>query len=63
LDNTYKKELVEVGSQKDMGKAPQCSWSPIPPLQLRGEPVQDLTTNSGFVSFGTFCVILSVYKT
>uniref|UniRef100_A0A0D3C3W9 Arp2/3 complex 34 kDa subunit n=1 Tax=Brassica oleracea var. oleracea TaxID=109376 RepID=A0A0D3C3W9_BRAOL len=34
-----------------MGKAPQCSWSPVPPFQLRREPVQDLTTNSGFVSF------------
>ncbi|CAG7907787.1 unnamed protein product, partial [Brassica rapa] len=32
-------------------KAPQYSWSPVPPFQLRGEPVQDLTTNSGFVSF------------
>ncbi|WZY90297.1 hypothetical protein YC2023_047032 [Brassica napus] len=44
-------ELVEVGSQKEKGKAPQYSWSPVPPFQLRGEPVQDLTTNSGFVSF------------
>ncbi|KFK31051.1 hypothetical protein AALP_AA6G062000 [Arabis alpina] len=48
---SFFQELVEVGSQKEMGKAPQCNWSPIPPLQLRGEPVQDLTTNSGFVSF------------
>ncbi|KAG2308930.1 hypothetical protein Bca52824_028678 [Brassica carinata] len=38
-------------NQKEMGKAPQCSWSPVPAYQLRGEPVQDLTTNSGFVSF------------
>ncbi|KAG2285698.1 hypothetical protein Bca52824_045302 [Brassica carinata] len=44
-------ELVEVGSQNEMGKAPQCSWSPVPPFQLRREPVQDLTTNSGFISF------------
>ncbi|CAA0374344.1 Arp2/3 complex subunit 2/4 [Arabidopsis thaliana x Arabidopsis arenosa] len=51
IATSFFQELVEVGSQKDMGKAPQCSWSPIPPLQLRGEPVQDLTTNSGFVSF------------
>ncbi|CAF1866569.1 hypothetical protein Bca4012_033817 [Brassica carinata] len=47
----FKKELVEVGSQNEMGKAPQCSWSPVPPFQLRREPVQDLTTNSGFISF------------
>ncbi|XP_010509896.1 PREDICTED: actin-related protein 2/3 complex subunit 2B-like [Camelina sativa] len=51
IATSFFQELVEVGSQKEMVKAPQCSWSPIPPLQLRGEPVQDLTTNSGFVSF------------
>ncbi|KAH0886727.1 hypothetical protein HID58_062823, partial [Brassica napus] len=43
-------ELVEVGSQNEMGKAPQCSWSPVPPFQLRREPVQDLTTNSDITS-------------
>ncbi|XP_013634520.1 actin-related protein 2/3 complex subunit 2B-like isoform X3 [Brassica napus] len=48
---SFFQELVEVGSQKEMGKAPQCSWSPVPPFQLRGEPVHDLTTNAGFVSF------------
>ncbi|KAL0863864.1 hypothetical protein Bca101_042982 [Brassica carinata] len=48
---SFFQELVEVGSQKEMEKAPQCSWSPVPPFQLRGEPVQDLTTNAGFVSF------------
>ncbi|ESQ51932.1 hypothetical protein EUTSA_v10017931mg, partial [Eutrema salsugineum] len=36
---------------QEMEKAPRCNWSPIPPFQLRGEPVQDLTTSSGFVSF------------
>ncbi|XP_018437269.1 actin-related protein 2/3 complex subunit 2B isoform X3 [Raphanus sativus] len=48
---SFFQELVEVGSQKEIEKAPQCSWSPVPPFQLRGEPVQDLTTNAGFVSF------------
>ncbi|KAF8092551.1 hypothetical protein N665_0411s0011 [Sinapis alba] len=48
---SFFQELVEVGSQTEMGKAPQCSWSPVPPFQLRGEPVHDLTTNAGFVSF------------
>ncbi|CAH8389359.1 unnamed protein product [Eruca vesicaria subsp. sativa] len=48
---SFFQELVEVGSQKEMGKAPQCSWSPVPPFQLRGEPVHDLITNAGFVSF------------
>ncbi|CAA7025126.1 unnamed protein product [Microthlaspi erraticum] len=51
IATSFFQELVEVGNQKEMGKAPQCNWSPIPPPQLRGEPVQDLTTNSGFVSF------------
>ncbi|CAN8315910.1 unnamed protein product [Cochlearia groenlandica] len=51
IATSFFQELVEVGSQKEMGKAPQFNWSPIPPYQLRGEPVQDLTTNSGFVSF------------
>ncbi|KAJ0240149.1 Actin-related protein 2/3 complex subunit 2B [Hirschfeldia incana] len=48
---SFFQELVEVGSQNEMGKAPQCSWSPVPSFQLRGEPVHDLTTNAGFVSF------------
>ncbi|KAF3780480.1 Actin-related protein 2/3 complex subunit 2B [Nymphaea thermarum] len=34
-------------------KAPFCTWSPIPPRELRGEHIKDLTTNGGFVSFGT----------
>ncbi|XP_018480997.1 actin-related protein 2/3 complex subunit 2B isoform X2 [Raphanus sativus] len=51
IATSFFQELVEVGNQKEMGKAPQCSWSPVPPYQLRGEPVQDLTINSGFVSF------------
>ncbi|XP_052153222.1 actin-related protein 2/3 complex subunit 2B-like isoform X2 [Oryza glaberrima] len=32
-------------------RAPRCSWSPIPPPELRGEYVHHLTTNGGFVSF------------
>ncbi|KAJ9182326.1 hypothetical protein P3X46_006330 [Hevea brasiliensis] len=31
--------------------APPCTWSPIPPPELRGEPLEDLSTNGGFVSF------------
>ncbi|KAL1206163.1 Actin-related protein 2/3 complex subunit 2B [Cardamine amara subsp. amara] len=51
IATSFFQELVEVGNLKEMGNVPQCSWSPIPPPQLRGEPIQDLTTNSGFVSF------------
>ncbi|XP_031502278.1 actin-related protein 2/3 complex subunit 2B-like isoform X2 [Nymphaea colorata] len=32
-------------------KAPFCTWSPIPPRELRGEHIKDLITNGGFVSF------------
>ncbi|XP_024003829.1 actin-related protein 2/3 complex subunit 2B isoform X2 [Eutrema salsugineum] len=51
IATSFFQELVEVGNRKEMEKAPRCNWSPIPPFQLRGEPVQDLTTSSGFVSF------------
>jgi actin related protein 2/3 complex, subunit 2 len=44
-------ELQDLGNS--FKKAPKCSWSPIPPPELRGENVQHLTTNGGFVSFGT----------
>lgn len=33
-------------------EAPPCTWSPIPPPELRGEPLNELSTNAGFVSFG-----------
>ena len=44
-------ELQDVGNS--FARAPKCSWSPIPPPELRGEKVHHLTTNGGFVSFGT----------
>ncbi|PWA93673.1 actin-related protein C2B [Artemisia annua] len=45
-------ELVDVGSLGVCAKAPPCYWSPIPPPELRGEPLSDLSTNGGFLSFG-----------
>ncbi|XP_010542958.1 PREDICTED: actin-related protein 2/3 complex subunit 2B [Tarenaya hassleriana] len=51
IATSFFQELVEVGNQKEMGKAPQCNWSPIPPPELTGEPLHDLSTNAGFVSF------------
>ena len=50
--NFLVQELQDVGNS--FARAPKCSWSPIPPPELRGENVQHLTTNGGFVSFGTF---------
>ncbi|RWV91289.1 hypothetical protein BHE74_00029755, partial [Ensete ventricosum] len=45
-------ELVDVSNLEAHSKAPRCTWSPIPPPELRGEPFQYLTTNGGFVSLG-----------
>ncbi|XP_011029758.1 PREDICTED: actin-related protein 2/3 complex subunit 2B-like isoform X2 [Populus euphratica] len=44
-------ELMDLGSSEKWAKAPPCTWSPIPPPELRGEPLEDLSTNGGFVSF------------
>ncbi|XP_017608998.1 actin-related protein 2/3 complex subunit 2B isoform X2 [Gossypium arboreum] len=46
-----RQELIDVVSLKKWAKVPPCNWSPIPPLELRGEPFEDLSTNGGFVSF------------
>ena len=45
---------MDVGSSEAWAKAPPCIWSPIPPPELRGEPLEDLSTNGGFVSFGMY---------
>ncbi|XP_071690141.1 actin-related protein 2/3 complex subunit 2B isoform X1 [Rutidosis leptorrhynchoides] len=47
-------ELVDVGRSGVCPKAPSCYWSPIPPPELRGESMKDLSTNGGFVSFDIF---------
>lgn len=49
---------MDVGSSKEWAKAPPCTWSPIPPPELRGELIEDLSTNGGFVSFGILFPIL-----
>lgn len=43
---------MDIGSSEAFAKAPPCTWSPIPPPELRGELMEDLSTNGGFVSFG-----------
>ncbi|RCV34492.1 hypothetical protein SEVIR_7G172200v4 [Setaria viridis] len=50
IATSFFQELRELGSS--FARAPECSWSPIPPPELRGEYVHRLTTNGGFVSFG-----------
>lgn len=44
---------MDIGNSEPFAKAPPCTWSPIPPAELRGELIEDLSTNGGFVSFGT----------
>ncbi|CAI9118078.1 OLC1v1019594C2 [Oldenlandia corymbosa var. corymbosa] len=51
ISTAFFQELMDVGSSKAFEKAPRCTWSPIPPPELRGEPIEDLSTNGGFVSF------------
>ncbi|XP_065862997.1 actin-related protein 2/3 complex subunit 2B isoform X2 [Euphorbia lathyris] len=51
IATAFFQELVDVGNSEKWAKAPPCSWSPIPPPELRGEPLEDLSTNGGFVCF------------
>ncbi|CAI9755920.1 unnamed protein product [Fraxinus pennsylvanica] len=51
IATAFFQELVVVGSTGACAKAPHCIWSPIPPPELRGEHMEDLSTNGGFVSF------------
>ncbi|PVH35580.1 hypothetical protein PAHAL_7G216800 [Panicum hallii] len=50
IATSFFQELQDLGNS--FARAPRCSWSPIPPPELRGEHVDRLTTNGGFVSFG-----------
>ncbi|KAG2573309.1 hypothetical protein PVAP13_7KG242100 [Panicum virgatum] len=50
IATSFFQELQDLGNS--FAGAPRCSWSPIPPPELRGEHVHRLTTNGGFVSFG-----------
>ncbi|KAJ9700777.1 hypothetical protein PVL29_006205 [Vitis rotundifolia] len=51
IATAFFQELMDVGSSEAWAKAPPCTWSPIPPPELRGELFEDLSTNGGFVSF------------
>ncbi|KAI4369715.1 hypothetical protein MLD38_018129 [Melastoma candidum] len=43
--------LTDLSSSEKWSRAPACTWSPIPPPELMGESLEDLSTNGGFVSF------------
>ncbi|KAJ0793343.1 putative arp2/3 complex subunit protein [Helianthus annuus] len=51
IAKAFFQELVDVGNSGACARAPPCYWSPIPPPELRGESMKDLSTNGGFVSF------------
>ncbi|XP_061360828.1 actin-related protein 2/3 complex subunit 2B [Gastrolobium bilobum] len=51
IATAFFQELVDVGSSDKWAKAPPCTWSAIPPPELRGEAFEDLSTNGGFFSF------------
>ncbi|CAL0328423.1 unnamed protein product [Lupinus luteus] len=51
IATTFFQELMDVGSSDKWAKAPSCNWSAIPPPELRGETLEDLSTNGGFVTF------------
>ncbi|XP_055813754.1 actin-related protein 2/3 complex subunit 2B isoform X2 [Solanum dulcamara] len=51
IATAFFQELMDVTNTKACAKAPHCIWSPIPPPELRGEAIEDLSTNGGFVSF------------
>ncbi|CAN4091071.1 unnamed protein product [Withania somnifera] len=51
IATAFFQELMDVANTKTCAKAPHCIWSPIPPPELRGEAIEDLSTNGGFVSF------------
>ncbi|KAK2985210.1 hypothetical protein RJ640_010499, partial [Escallonia rubra] len=51
IATAFFQELMDVGSSTALAKVPPCHWSPIPPPELRGELIEDLSTNGGFVSF------------
>ncbi|KAH6778075.1 hypothetical protein C2S51_009387 [Perilla frutescens var. frutescens] len=51
IATAFFQELMDVGSSEAFRKAPHCIWSAIPPPELRGEQIEDLSTNGGFLTF------------
>lgn len=45
-------EFVEARRTAGLNNAPPCSWSASPPQELREVPVEAITANAGFVTFG-----------
>ncbi|CAO2832198.1 unnamed protein product [Amaranthus hypochondriacus] len=54
IATSFFQELMDIGNSEAFSKAPQCTWTAIPPPELRGSLIEDLSTNGGFVSFDIF---------
>ncbi|KAI8569018.1 hypothetical protein RHMOL_Rhmol02G0246200 [Rhododendron molle] len=54
LATSFLQEFVEARRTAGLVNAPPCSWSPYPPLELKGAAVEALFANAGFVSFVLF---------
>ncbi|XP_052182481.1 actin-related protein 2/3 complex subunit 2A [Diospyros lotus] len=54
LATSFLQEFVEARRTAGLSNAPPCSWSPSPPLELKGAPTKALSANAGFVSFVIF---------
>ncbi|KAI8534067.1 hypothetical protein RHMOL_Rhmol10G0060200 [Rhododendron molle] len=54
LATSFLQEFVEARRTAGLVNAPPCSWSPSPPLELKGAAVEALFANAGFVSFVLF---------
>ncbi|KAK1322246.1 Actin-related protein 2/3 complex subunit 2A [Acorus calamus] len=51
LATSFLQEIVEARRAAGLNNAPPCSWSPSPPLELKGAPSEALMANAGFVTF------------
>ncbi|KAK1276995.1 Actin-related protein 2/3 complex subunit 2A [Acorus gramineus] len=54
LATSFLQEIVEARRAAGLSNAPPCSWSPSPPLELKGAPSEALMANAGFVTFLIF---------
>ena len=51
LAASFLQEFVEARRTAGLYNAPLCSWSPSPPMELKGAPANALSANAGFVIF------------
>ncbi|KAM7270335.1 hypothetical protein ACFE04_029549 [Oxalis oulophora] len=54
LATSFLQEFVEARRTAGLNNAPSCSWSPVPPPELKDVRAEALTSNAGFVKFVIF---------